>query len=200
MSHDGNLQPAKNRRARRGQERAWRRDDSALSRLDRVTPGDKRGTVTRAYDAFRRGLITKRQAVRLGVLGSVLYRVGAAWLALTLAAPACTTAGGNTRVNWPAVASCAPSTSDVVGSVSRILLTDGTADERSISERAVGELEGLARTHTPQLVACLVDELVRGWSRPGAAAHPARVAATARGQDFLRRVAGTSVIRREVEL
>jgi hypothetical protein len=117
-------------------------------------------------------------------------------VAFILALSGCATTSGK-GVSWPAVASCAPSTSDVVGSVSRVLLADGPASQRSISERAVDELEGLAREHTPRLVACLVDELVRGWSAPGAAAHPDRVAAVQRGRDFLERVAGTSVIRRE---
>ncbi len=118
-------------------------------------------------------------------------------LAGLLALAGCTTAGGNTHVDWPRALSCAPSTSDLVGSVSRVLLGDGDSSRTSISDRAVGELEDLARQQTPKVVACLVDELVSGWSRPGAAQEPNRVAATQRGRDFLDRVAKTSVIRRD---
>lgn len=64
------------RAERRRRERARRLLAYAALRLDRVTAGDKRKQITRAYDAVRRGLITKRQARRLGVTDAALNRVG----------------------------------------------------------------------------------------------------------------------------
>lgn len=49
----------------------------ALLRLAKVTPASraKNRPTANAYWALRRGLITKRQARALGVLGRVLYQV-----------------------------------------------------------------------------------------------------------------------------
>lgn len=92
-----------------------------------------------------------------------------------------------TGVDWPKVATCAPSPSDLIGTVQRILLEEGPA-QTTIGDRAKNELETLATKNGPELVACLVDMVVREWSRPGASANPERMAGTARGRDFLNQI------------
>lgn len=111
--------------------------------------------------------------------------------ALSLAhwSAACTIHGH--PVDWPKLVKCgAIATEDVVGVVSRILLQDGL--QPSITDSAKQELEQLAGKEGPSVIACVVDELIREWTAPGAAQHPTRVAAAARGKDFLAKV-GTQV-------
>lgn len=109
------------------------------------------------------------------------------WLALSSFAASCSFANGQ-PVNWPAYTDCAPEVSDLVGTVSRILLGDGDADHRDIGDRAKDELTDLARAHGADTVACLVQQVVSDWTAPGAAQEPLRLSAAARGQDFLRDV------------
>jgi hypothetical protein len=92
-----------------------------------------------------------------------------------------------TGVDWPKVATCAPRPSELIGTVQRILLAEGPA-QTTIGDRAKNELESLATQNGPALVACLVDMVVREWSRPGASANPERMAGTARGRDFLNKI------------
>ncbi len=91
------------------------------------------------------------------------------------------------KVDWPKVASCAPQPHDMIGTVQRILLEEGP-EKTSIGDRAKNELESLATQKGPELIACLVDMVVREWSRPGASANPDRMAGTARGRDFLNQI------------
>lgn len=91
-------------------------------------------------------------------------------------------------INWPGMVECAPGISDLVGVVSRILLGDGPADQTAIGTRAKHELEDLARAHGADTVACVVERVVTDWNAPGAAQEPLRLAAAARGQDFLHQV------------
>jgi hypothetical protein len=57
-----------------------------------------------------------------------------------------------------------------------------------MSTRGKRELEDLARTHGANTVACVVQRVVSDWNAPGAAQEPLRLAAAARGQDFLHQV------------
>lgn len=100
--------------------------------------------------------------------------------------------GSDATLDWPDVAKCGPSVPDLVATVSRVLLADGGPGDTQITDRARGELEGLAREHGPDMIACLVDLLVRRWTAPGASANPDRAGASARGVDFLSDV-GTRV-------
>lgn len=92
------------------------------------------------------------------------------------------------KVNWPGLIDCAPETSDLVGLVSRILIADGPADQASISERGKQAMEDAARKYGPNTVACVVRRVVSDWQAPGAAQEPVRMAAAARGDNFLESV------------
>jgi len=110
-------------------------------------------------------------------------------------------------VNWPAVVACSDAAQgDLFATVLRVLL------DRNIEPTA--ELERLAQQHTPDMVACVVDQAVKHFaalaSAPtaapqartmavdpsGAAPAAAEVGgadvAAVRGRDFLQRV-GTAV-------
>lgn len=116
---------------------------------------------------------------------------------IALAACSSSCAGSSSSgkgVTWPKVAHCVPTASDAIGTVQRILLGDGDNAQTSISDRAKAELEGLAVNHGAQAVACLVDQVIKDWTSPGAAASPERAAATERGRDFLNDV-GTRIER-----
>lgn len=107
----------------------------------------------------------------------------------------CATTSGSTPgggVTWPKVAHCLPTGGDLMGNVSRVLLGDGGPGNTSISSRAQNELEQLAINQGPSTVACLVDEVIRDWTRPGAAANADRIAATSRGRSFLSNI-GTQI-------
>lgn len=62
------------RRERRSMARYKRRLSMALSRLDVVKPQVAGVAGSPAYAAYRAGLITRKQARLLGVVGAVLYR------------------------------------------------------------------------------------------------------------------------------
>jgi hypothetical protein len=116
-----------------------------------------------------------------------------------------TSCGGSSppRVDWPTVVACSgPASADLVASVQQLLLDRNT--------EPTAELERLAEQHTPDMIACVVDQAVRHFAAMAAApqartmavdpsgAAPtvaelssAEVAAT-RGWDFLQRV-GTTV-------
>jgi len=89
--------------------------------------------------------------------------------------PACGTLG---RIDWPKVAECGGElASDLLGVVSRILL-GGSADHKA-------QLEQLALEHGASTVACVVDEVVNTYQRPGASMTPETKAAAERGTAFL---------------
>lgn len=104
------------------------------------------------------------------------------------------TSSSGKGVSWPKVAHCVPTANDAISTVQRILLGDGNTAQTSISDRAKAELEGLAVNHGAQSVACLVDQVIKDWTSPGASASPERVAATSRGRDFLNDI-GTQIER-----
>lgn len=108
-----------------------------------------------------------------------------ALLALILFATAA--CGALQRVDWPKVAQCGPDVSDLVGVVSRVLLADGD-DAESVSDRGRGELEQLAANHGANVVACVIDRLVRDWTAPGASQDAVRIAGAERGRAFLQDV------------
>ena len=97
-------------------------------------------------------------------------------------APSCLPESQGGGLDWPKIAKCGPGVDDIVGTVERILLSDGTG---SISDRAKSELEQLAQQHGANTVACLVDLVVSGWTAPGAAPLPERVEGARRGRAFL---------------
>lgn len=88
-------------------------------------------------------------------------------LALTLSLAGCSSScGGASKpaVNWPRVVTCTePAQRDVLSSVAAILLAPEDGDSTTIGDRAVAELDRMAATHTPHVVACLVDEAVRSF-------------------------------------
>lgn len=102
-------------------------------------------------------------------------------------------------INWPGLVKCAPGISDLIASVSRVLIGDGPQDQTSISGRGKNELEDLARVHGPGTVACVVERLVNDWTGAGAAQEPLRLAAAARGQDFLTKVGTDAQLSPDVE-
>lgn len=108
---------------------------------------------------------------------------------------ACATTGTGGGVTWPKLAHCVPSAGELMGTVQRILLSDGTSGT-TVGSRAQNELEKLAIDNGPATVACLVDEVIRDWTRPGAAANEERAAATTRGRSFLTGI-GTEIHRDE---
>jgi hypothetical protein len=89
-------------------------------------------------------------------------------------------------IDWPRVVQCGPDISDIIGAVTRILLSDNhESDAATLSGRAKDELSGLARTHGPDTVLCVIERLVNDWTAPGAASDPTRALGAARGQAFL---------------
>lgn len=97
-----------------------------------------------------------------------------ALVAFTL--PACLPRSSGPGIDWPDVVNCGSGVQNEVGEVSRILLA---------GEDVAPQLEDMAIDYGAKTVVCLVDLLVQDWSRPGAAAHPGRAAAAARGREFL---------------
>jgi hypothetical protein len=105
------------------------------------------------------------------------------WRALALAMltlvfcqtlPACGLFG---PVDWPKVAQCGGEiASDLLGVVSRILLVGAAVDD---------QLQQLAEEHGAKTIACVVDEVVNTYRRPGASMTPETEAAAARGEAFL---------------
>jgi len=129
----------------------------------------------------RRAHVVKRWALKWAaalVVGHVL----AAWAYLLVGCVP------HSPINWPGVVQCEPGISDLVSTVSRILIGDGPEDQKTISARGKDALEELARTHAPGVVACVVERVVHDWTSPGAAPEPRRLAAAARGRSFLNAV------------
>lgn len=97
----------------------------------------------------------------------------------------CSNCGGTLQnVVWPATVTCGqPVANDLVKQVEAILMQgSGT----NIGTDAVAALEALAQKNGPQLVACIVEQLVNGWMKPTGTEMPsAQANAAARGQDFL---------------
>jgi len=108
------------------------------------------------------------------------------WCAVLLLAALTSACVPHGPINWPGLVNCAPGVSDLVGVVSRILLAAGPADQTSIGDRAKQQLEDLAREHGANVVSCVVQRVISDWNAPGAAQEPLRMAAAARGKDFLR--------------
>jgi predicted small lipoprotein YifL len=106
-------------------------------------------------------------------------------LALALSVQAC---GQQRPFSWPDALKCAPGIPDIIGVVSRVLLSDGSDNDLDISERGKAELTRLAVEHGADTVACVVDKLVDDWTSPGRSLHPTTLAAAARGQDFLNEI------------
>ena len=93
---------------------------------------------------------------------------------------------------WPDVAKCGGSVGDLVGTVTQILLND--VGQGQISPGGQQKLQQLATQYGADTVLCLVDQLFRDWTAPGASVNPERVAASARAQDFLAKT-GTRIER-----
>jgi len=93
---------------------------------------------------------------------------------------------------WPVVAKCGPTTSDIVGVVSRILLDDGPPTQLSLSSHARDELAQLAEQYGADTVACLLDYWREEWTSPGASASPERAGAIVRADRFLEEI-GTKI-------
>jgi len=130
---------------------------------------------------------------RLTPLTSLLLLFAAS--VCTMCAFSCASgAQGGSGITWPKVAHCVPTASDLMGTVQRVLLGDGDNTQTTISDRAKSELTDLAVNHGSQAIACLIDQVIQDWTRPGAAASDERVAATARGRSFLNQV-GTQIER-----
>lgn len=90
------------------------------------------------------------------------------------------------NVVWPTTVTCAgPVASELVAQIEAILMQGGGTN---IGDEAIAALEKLAQEHGPQLVSCIVEQLIDAWMRPtGEAASPKNSDAAARGQDFLNR-------------
>lgn len=105
---------------------------------------------------------------------------------------ACTTARCRPSgpFHWPEVARCLPDVSDLVGTVTQILLRDARSSSASGETKRL--LEQLAREHGADTVLCLVDRLMRDWTSPNASSSPERVAAAGRAEAWLAEV-GTQI-------
>jgi ATP-dependent protease Clp ATPase subunit len=106
-----------------------------------------------------------------------------AWVVVAvLAATSCKTLG---PVIWPTTVQClsAPA-SAVVAKVRVIVEQDGLAG--AFSDDAIKALEELARQYGPEVIACVLRELINEYTAPtGFAAPPDRLAAARRSQHFL---------------
>lgn len=100
-------------------------------------------------------------------------------LALALSLTGCTP---QKRVDWPKVLECGPDISDIITTVTRILLADGP---RSLSPSSTDELRDLALVHGTDVVACTIERLIQDWTRPGSAQAPETLMAASRGRQFL---------------
>ena len=89
------------------------------------------------------------------------------------------------KVDWPRVLECGSKVSDIVATVTRILLADGP---RGLSDMRRKELLELATKHGSEAVACTINQLVHDWTGPGAALAPETLDAAQRGQAFLESV------------
>lgn len=90
---------------------------------------------------------------------------------------------------WPAVAQCSANQgAELVDDVGAVL---GAGSGPSIGDPQIAELEGLAVKYGAETIACVIEQLVRTWTRQGAQMHAEGRAplldAAARGRDFLRR-------------
>lgn len=82
---------------------------------------------------------------------------------VSLVAPACKPIE---KIDWPKAVQCGPNIDDLIGTVSRILLSGGKTWK--------DELIDLARVHGNETVICIVDRLKHDWSQPTAARTPER--------------------------
>jgi hypothetical protein len=121
-----------------------------------------------------------------------IFSIALACSALYIDAGCGAAAANGPGLDWPDVVECGPTVGNLVGTVSRVL-HEGARDQKTIGEAARAELEQLGLKHGTKTVACLVERLVHDWTSPGASAHPDRMAAAARGRDFLDDV-GTKAI------
>lgn len=125
------------------------------------------------------------------------YALFALFLLLTpsLSVTAC---GDLPPIQYPEVIKCGPPVEQLIGTVTRILFSNSSRDADSasaaeelrmsstISERAVAELDNLARAHGADAVACLVEEVLDEWKQTASSATPDRLRSIERGRDFLR--------------
>jgi hypothetical protein len=97
--------------------------------------------------------------------------------------------GGDTPdespIDWPAAVDCIPddaviSIIDVVGDI--LFSRPGSLE---IEAAESGQLEDLARKHTPAVVACAVEFVINELTRPGASTNEGSRMAALRGRDFL---------------
>ncbi len=111
---------------------------------------------------------------------------------------ACTPPPQAQKLNWPdVVEECAPTKTELLDTVSEVLLSDGDA---SLSDRAFTLLEKLAYQETPEAVVCAVNNLHVQWTsvssktsalssgEPVPDATTSNQAAAKRGAEFLDRV------------
>jgi hypothetical protein len=101
--------------------------------------------------------------------------------------PTGTTADDPPFEGWPDVVECGPDISDVIGTVTNILLR-GTSGETNLAEVAKDELKQLAEEHGANAVVCAIDKLAGksgDWFAPGATQTPERMGAAQRGRNFL---------------
>lgn len=86
-------------------------------------------------------------------------------------------------VVWPQAVTCGSEVADdLFPAVSVILLQDRGSE--TMSAGAASKLEDMAREHTPKVVACLVEGILKNWVHPGAAQTPDRVAAVKRARGW----------------
>lgn len=102
-------------------------------------------------------------------------------LLTALLCPNCTTK----PINWPALVTCAgPVSAGFVADVEAIISAGGDAQE--LTAEAVAALEQLAVKHGPELVACVLEQLIDSWlPSNGPAASQEAQAKAARAQGFL---------------
>lgn len=98
----------------------------------------------------------------------------------------CTKIGNAPPFNWPAAVSCGPDIGEAIGKVTQILVSSGDKNNPlKLSQDGEQQLTQLATEYGAAAVLCLVDQLVRDWSSPGAAAPPWRAQAARRGLTFI---------------
>lgn len=84
---------------------------------------------------------------------------------------------------WPDVAVCGPEAGDLVGVLTQLLFADTGIE--TVTPAAKAQIEQLATAHGAEVVLCVIQQLVKGWTAPAAVPNAQRAAAAKRAQGFL---------------
>jgi hypothetical protein len=102
-------------------------------------------------------------------------------LALSLAASSCK----QLEVHWPTAVKCLAAPSAAVVERVRVIVEEDGLDA-VFSAKTVAALEDLARQYGPEVIVCILRDLIDAYTAPtGMQAPPERLAAARRSQAFL---------------